>query len=378
VIAIGLLVNVSPFLEAKGLSKEGSITPNLNNYSCLDTCSDFQPKRKFIRTTKILQGVKFFISMSLLVYIIVQNEIRGWALALLWFIAILVILIGAVQVLLIQMGKVQFLWDDMDYTGLIKKDLPFKSEDGIDLFAYVYFPEDYDFSVPVGQDKRPAIIGIHGFQGHHRRMDRYCLPSARKWNYLYFTYDARGHGQSKGDKNNLNQAKETKDFIKLVKSLPYVESSRIGVVGMSMGAVKAAASAYNDPDVKVLVMLSGPYDLKLTYDRLTKFFKYVLKGLGYRLFSDEKTLTQYSAMSYFKPDGIVLTGNDTITPNSDRVFVAACLDDDFVDAENTKRVIKLLNLGPKNYRLFRSGKHMMAGNGWQLSVDILDFITTRL
>ena len=76
---------------------------------------------------------------------------------------------------------------------------------------------------------------------------------------------ARGQGQSPGNRNDFFQfEEETKEFIACIKSLSYVDKTRIVVMGMSMGSNRSALAAYPNPEIKLLVLVSGPYDLKLT------------------------------------------------------------------------------------------------------------------
>ena len=86
------------------------------------------------------------------------------------------------------------------------------------------------------------------------------------------------------------------EFISLIKFLPYVDKSRIAVVGMSMGANTTALAAYDDPDIKVIVMLSGPYDIQLTRQKMGFWPR-----LGYHL---SRMKLDYSPEEYVSVSGI--------------------------------------------------------------------------
>ena len=272
--------------------------------------------------------------------------------------------------------KVPTLWDDYDYQGLVKRDFQFTAEStGREHFAYLYTKEGINIDDGA---VHAAIIGLHGWGNHHREMDRYALPTIQEEGYLYFTYDAQGQGLTSGDLNDLDQISEAEDFIEHVKSQPFVDKSRVCVMGMSMGAAKTAVAAYPDPDVKIVLMYSGPYDFPLTIEKMGLFEKIAHTISKFSLKHPQKQLEKYSGINYFRPDGVVRTGDDEPTPNSDRVFMAAALDDPLVHPQNTLNAIEKLDLREENYCLYKGGGHTLEGNEWSLAVSSYKFIKERL
>jgi dienelactone hydrolase len=288
-----------------------------------------------------------------------------------------VVLIGGIILnLYLDMGKVTTNWDDMDYSGLLKRDFEFIPADGHKVFAYIYFPESLDLKTTT--QKFPAIIGVHGLNSHHREMDRYCLPSARHLGALYFSYDAYGHGQTPGQKGDLRQMTELREFIDRVKGLPYIDKKRIAVVGMSLGAAKTMAVAYPHPDVKTVVALSGPYDLPHTKRQLSFFNQLLYRLAKVNLNQTEEEMRQVNPIEFMRPEGITLTGANTPTPNQDRVYLTANAGDPLVPVSNTWRAIEKLQLPPTNYRVFAKSDHNFTHNEYYLSVDIYEFLRTHL
>ncbi|MCY3413214.1 MAG: prolyl oligopeptidase family serine peptidase [Candidatus Heimdallarchaeota archaeon] len=263
-------------------------------------------------------------------------------------------------------------WDDMDYSKIIKIDLPFITTDKVKHAAYLYIPKELEFS----QDMDPVktMISFHGWGSHHKEMDHYCLPTVEKQKFLYFTMDSFGLGQTVGDKNNLDQVEHAGEFIDLVLSLPFVDSNRVTVVGMSLGAAKTALMAYPNPHIRALIMLSGPFDLALTKNEMTRTEYLLFRLFGFKFQATSEEMQQYSAIHQFKAEGVILAGDSKPTANADRVLLLANKNDPTVTVKNTYLAIEKLQLPGKNYRIFPQGKHIFEGNEPFVALEIHDFL----
>jgi dienelactone hydrolase len=342
----------------------------------LDSLNDFNPKKMWRNGLHLIQIVGIVVWIIVIVILLLNQPLSQRNLILIVICMVLLLIIGIGSNLYLDLGKVPTNWDDFEYYGLVKRDFPFTPEDGQKVFSYCYFPEGENLKETTR--KYPAIIGLHGLNSHHHEMDRYGVPLARQIGALYFTYDAYGHGKTPGNKGDFRQIKEAKNFIDLIKDLPYVDSKRIAVIGMSLGAAKTMVAAYPHPDVKVVVALSGPYDFLKTRNEMKLKDKIGYALFGIKLNQSDEVMKSYSALYYMKPEGIVLHGHTTPTPNNDRLFLAANLDDPLVSYENTKRAIEILQLAPSNYRLYKSGGHAFEGNEFDLAVLVYDFVKSRL
>lgn len=274
------------------------------------------------------------------------------------------------------------IWDNMDYTGLIKRDLIFTTSDNKQIRGYLYYKSDLN---PLEQQenpikKYPVVIGVHGYGSHHKVMDRYCLPSLMKLGYVYFTYDARGHGINKKGFVPYDPAafQELADFISEIKQLPFVDARRIGVIAMSYGASKASVIAYPDPDVKLLIFLSGIFDIILNKEKASIIEHIKLYLTGFRWTKDPSYFKALSGIYLFKKEGIILRGNTEPTSNNERVFIFSNRDDPQANIQNTYDAIEKLGLGPLNYRIFPTGGHHFKGNEYFLSVKIFDVLQKYL
>jgi hypothetical protein len=351
----------------------------------VDYCScelhDYCPDANYRRNLKILTitWVLLIIMTVLFSVLFMLGSLSLGLQIVFWLLISLDLVVPALLLLAIYFLRIVRLWDNMDYDGLTKVDYLFTTSDGLKHCAYLYHRE----GVNIHNDPkpRPTIIGIHGYMGYHRIMDRYCLPTvreARDEEYLFFSFDVRGHGKTPGDRNDLRQFYDAKEFINQVKNDPLVDKKRICMAGMSLGGSKVAVLGYKDPEIKLLILLSSTLDFKMTKENMRKGTKIMFKLLGFPLEASEQKFQEVNAFNHFHPDGVVLQGHSEPTPNSNRVFMACNLDDPLVPPENTLKAIEVLKLPPENYRIFKKGKHIFESNEWLLSAALFNFIHTRL
>lgn len=337
---------------------------------------DIFPKKNLERTKLALLVVWTVILITCIILINLISPKIILLKTLIWFFFIIFSILSILIIIIIGRILPTLRWHDYDYSPFIKTDFDFKVSDGKKQYAYFYTRKDID--IDNDPTPRPTIIGLHGWGNSHREVDKFCLPSVMEEGYLFFSFDARGQGQTPGNKNDLRQFEDTKEFIETVKNLPYVDKKRIAVIGISLGAAKASVIAYPSKDIKLVIMLSGPFDLKLTKENMGFFAKIIFILGGYRWSADENIKKKYSGINYFKSNGIPLNENPELISNSERVFLAACMDDQLVSVKNTLNAIKKLNLPKKNYRIFQKGFHTFEGNETSISTAIYHFLKEKL
>ena len=108
----------------------------------------------------------------------------------------------------------------------------------------------------------PGVVYIHGYQNNRETSDAYCIELARR-GIVILEIDALGRGNSDApgrlDDPDFDQTYGGKTSLEYLRSLPYVDSARIGLMGHSLGAEIAYNIALNDPSIKALVISGFAY-----------------------------------------------------------------------------------------------------------------------
>lgn len=109
---------------------------------------------------------------------------------------------------------------------------------GFKVSAYLYTPKR-------NTEKAPAILAIHGLNNQKNHMANTALEFARR-GYIVLSMDMSGHGRSSGA--NLEHGAGGPAGLAYLRSLPIVDTERIGIVGMSQGGFAGAMGAItSDP-----------------------------------------------------------------------------------------------------------------------------------
>jgi dienelactone hydrolase len=135
--------------------------------------------------------------------------------------------------------------------------LRYENFNGIALRAKLFKPQDASSSHPM-----PGIVYIHGYQNNRETSDAYCIELALR-GFVVLSIDAIGRGNS-----GIPNDQEDPDFdetyggrssLETLRSLPYVDPERTGMMGHSLGAEMAYAVALEDPDLRALVISGFGY-----------------------------------------------------------------------------------------------------------------------
>ena len=107
----------------------------------------------------------------------------------------------------------------------------------------------------------PVIILTHGTPGNRLSMvERAAFLHTHGYNVLLF--DFQSYGRSQGEFSTLGMV-ESEDILAAISylhSLPQTRYSKIGVLGLSMGATAAVLAASRSQDIRALVAESCPVD----------------------------------------------------------------------------------------------------------------------
>lgn len=126
-------------------------------------------------------------------------------------------------------------------------------------------------------DRMPLVLMFHGFKGYK---DEATYSELAKMlleiNIASVRFDTSGFGDSEGDFEKeyrlSNYVSDSESVYEWIMQQDFVDKSRIGVMGQSMGGAQALIFSANHPEVEVMVSISPP-DIFATKDAFGKRLK---------------------------------------------------------------------------------------------------------
>jgi len=121
----------------------------------------------------------------------------------------------------------------------------------------------FQFRNDFEKEKLPCVILSHGFMANQKMCKKYAMHLAEK-GFVSFTYDFVGGGlgiKSSGkmcDMTVFTEVADCKDVISYVKTLDYVDSDNITLLGCSQGGFVSALTAVDLPEVVKRLVLFYP------------------------------------------------------------------------------------------------------------------------
>lgn len=126
-----------------------------------------------------------------------------------------------------------------------------KNGQGITMAAVINFPENFDRSL-----KYPAIVVTHPGGGVKEQTAGLYAKRLAEAGFITIAYDASYQGESTGEPRQLeNPYIRTEDIsavIDYLTTLPYIDSERIGAMGICAGGGYTANAAINDHRIKAV------------------------------------------------------------------------------------------------------------------------------
>lgn len=149
-------------------------------------------------------------------------------------------------------------------------DMTFVTESGHELDALLLVPK-----TATAQNKAPAIVVSHGWYNNREMQDLNYVEYARR-GFVVLAISMYGHGDSEiiesgswwDDENNANGLY---DGVKYLASLPFVDSTRIGVTGHSNGALACREAVLQDEEGLIAAALLVSNDA-VYYDENGDFY----------------------------------------------------------------------------------------------------------
>lgn len=138
----------------------------------------------------------------------------------------------------------------------------FTSYDGSELF-YRHWPAISEGAT----NNAPTIVLFHRGHEHSGRI-AHLVEELNLPNYQFFAWDARGNGQSSGERGDAPSfaalAKDAEYFIQHIKKTHGLRTQDIAVIGQSVGAVIATTWVHDYvPNIRALVLGSPAFSVKL-------------------------------------------------------------------------------------------------------------------
>ncbi|MBN1976489.1 MAG: acetylxylan esterase [Anaerolineae bacterium] len=131
----------------------------------------------------------------------------------------------------------------------------------------------------------PGVIYIHGYQNNRETSDAYVIEMARR-GFVVLSIDAIGRGNSGNpgapDAPDFDETFGGRTSFEYLKSLPFVDAERVGMMGHSLGAEMAYTAALEDESVKALVISGFAYTTDATPTRPRNMLMIIGKWDEYR------------------------------------------------------------------------------------------------
>jgi len=150
-----------------------------------------------------------------------------------------------------------------DFGAINAENTTITNETGIPIRGKLFKPKEASPRNPL-----PGIVFAHGYQSTRETGDAIAIELSRR-GFVVFSIDTIGRGNSGRPIDDLNSPDFDKSFgtraaLYHVRSLPYVDSRRIGLVGHSLGAEMALNVAMENTWVRALVILGFAYTTSVT------------------------------------------------------------------------------------------------------------------
>lgn len=128
----------------------------------------------------------------------------------------------------------------------------FMTEANVPMVAKIYRPKWVNTTNPA-----PGLLALHGYQSDKEATTTFGTLELARRGFVVLSIDQFGHGYSTQAGVNPDIMSGAAYGLAYLKSLPFVDSTRLGTFGHSTGSIYALKLAKNDPDVRAVVALSG-------------------------------------------------------------------------------------------------------------------------
>ncbi|ACA31697.1 alpha/beta hydrolase [Histophilus somni] len=141
---------------------------------------------------------------------------------------------------------------DRDFGRIEVSSVSFMTEEMQPMVAKLYRPVSATAETP-----KPGLLALHGYQSDKEATSTFGALELAKRGFVVLAIDHFGHGYStKLPASNKNMSGANNGY-QYLKTLPFVDKSRLGIFGHSTGALNAIRVAKLNPDHKAVNGLSS-------------------------------------------------------------------------------------------------------------------------
>ena len=248
--------------------------------------------------------------------------------------------------------------------GIIVEDVSFISE-GFNLKGRIYRP--------VTEKKYPGVLICHGYPGDVKNMDLAEDMALNGYAVMIFYY--RGAWSSEGEYRTTYTPTCTRDALKYLRSLPFVDEKRVGMVSHSMGSVPLTKIMSQDRNVKAGVLMSpisgvDKWASAETLDIVTPVFMKMAKG-------KLRGMTEERFREDVVETAIILNPNDNVPLiHVPLLFIVGTADT--VATQESFRLLYNLANEPKKWIEIEDADHGYSEHRWPLISAVLNWLNYNL
>lgn len=199
--------------------------------------------------------------------------------------------------------------------------------DKFDLYGVLHLPYRMSIKKPV-----PAVVFCHGFTGTKVEAHRMFVKMARdleKHRIASLRFDFRGCGDSSGyfsDMTVMGEVEDASNAVNFICSQPGIDKTRIGLVGLSLGAVSASYVAGKHRRITALALWAPAADLAEEAEQIKaqkevklikrlKMMDYYGLLIGKKFIDEIPKINPLAAIKRYKGSTIIIQGtNDESVP----------------------------------------------------------------
>ena len=253
--------------------------------------------------------------------------VRGLAYRAL-FLPILLVLSTSTLVFTGTHPSVAYSATDPNSYGIYAEDITFESEDGTHLEGWIAPVIDAKLIIEKKDQalrrKSPAVVLVHDFAQPPQTLLPLFEP-LHEDGLVVIAMGLRGCTsstlQTAGQTFGLHEALDVKAACQLLRDQPFVDGSRIAIVGIGSGATAAVLAAKQDPQIRATVLIDplgdaneilrkhvGPNKPLLTW--MQPLCKWTFE-LGYRVDAEEMQIDKFPEVTKFRPSLVLDSKGDS-------------------------------------------------------------------